>query len=265
MTAVDRSGDTDAAVALRRRALLVFTDEVDIAEFASYVAASVKSHEFGDLAVKAFQSTRGYRADPNRPQEFHDIAAAVQFDYGPDVEPDLLRLLHDLDFPTPLGEATISVGAVVTLLEPLGSNLLLLGAQRRTDMTAEQFGEYWSQKHAPHAVKELREAPVPIGYELFLVDHSLSDSGATEQWRPSEIDGWMHITTRGPSDFEKVARDPAHRSWVLEDEVNFVNFEAPMVGQQMLLVPQSTKVHITSKKERQSCETNDSSRAPLRS
>lgn len=238
MTGVEQAGGTDAP-ARPRRVLLVFQRDHDVADLAARIRAAAGSSGPEGLAVEAFRSTGRYRPDPERPQEFVPVSAAVQVDYGPAQEPALLRLLRSVELSIPSGEATISVGSVVTCLEPSGPNLLLLGAQRREDLTPEQFGQHWSHVHAPHAVGELRAAPIPIGYELFLVDHGLSSTAATDQWQPSEVDGWMHITTRGSSDFEKIAQNPEHRAWVLEDESNFVNFAAPILGQQMLAVPHS--------------------------
>ena len=246
MTRVELAGDAGSTRSLGRRVLLVFMREAGIADVAEAVRASANPDEVGDLTVQAYQSTGGYHPDPNRPQEFVSAAGAVQVDYLPEQEPALIQLLHRLDVPVPVTDVTISVGAVVTRLEPAGPNLLLLGAQRRPDLSTEQFGRHWSEVHAPRAEEELRAAPVPIGYELFLVDHGLGEAAATDRWRPGVVDGWMHITTPGPSDFGKIARDPAHRAWVLEDESNFVDFAAPLVGQQMLAlphtaVPQTTK------------------------
>ncbi len=239
MTVIDLAEDASSTAVMSRRALFVFLHEVDSAEFAAHLQASAEASELSGLVVEAFQSTGNYRADPNRPQQFIDAAAAVQIDYSAELEPAVIRLIQNLDFPKPLGDATISIGAVTTLLKPTGSNLLLLGAQRKSDLTTEQFGQYWTQNHAPHAVKELRAAPVPIGYQIFVVDHKLGDAAANGQWRSGDVDGWMHITTRGTSDFSQVAHDPSHRVWVLEDEANFVNFGAPMVGQQMLSLHRS--------------------------
>jgi|GEM_PF-5762767 len=239
MTVIERAEVAYDASVVSRRALVIFMHEADAAEFAEQLNASAESAGLSGLVVEAFQSTGGYRPDPDRPQQFIDVAAAVQIDYSVDRESAVIRLLQSVDVPKPLGDATISIGAVVTLLEPSGVNLLLLGAQRKSNLTMEQFGQYWAQNHAPHAVKELREAPVPIGYQIFVVDHDLSNEAAQGQLRASDIDGWMHITTRGLSDFAQVAHDPSHREWVLEDEVNFVNFSEPMVGQQMLSLHQS--------------------------
>lgn len=242
MTGIERVADTETT-AERRRALLVFQRDNDVnvvAPAAARIRAAVASAGLDQVSVEAFQSTGGYRPDPNRQQEFVPVAAAIQIDYSEDCEIGLIRVMQSLELPTQVGAVTISVGDVVTCLEPTGPNLLLLGAQRRADLTPQQFGEHWSQVHAPRAVSELRAAPVPIGYELFLVNHDLSSAMATDRWQPSDVDGWMHITTRGPSDFAKVARNPEHSSWVLEDEANFVNFAAPLLGQQMESVPLST-------------------------
>lgn len=242
MTEFERVADAETTAG-RRRALLVFQRETDVdvtAATAAGIRAAAASSGLDQVTVEAYQSTGSYRPDPNRRQEFVSVAAAVQIDYSADREPGLVRLMQSLEVPTPAGGVTISVGHVVTCLQPTGPNLLLLGAQRRADLTPEQFGRHWSQVHAPRAVNELRAAQIPIGYELFLVDHDLSSAMATDRWRPSDVDGWMHITTRGPSDFANIARNPEHSAWVLEDEVNFVNFAAPLVGQQMHSVPPST-------------------------
>lgn len=242
MTGIEREADTEAT-AERRRALLVFQRDSDvnvIGPAAARIQAAVALSGLDRITVEAFQSTGGYRPDPNRQQEFVPVAAAIQIDYSEDCEIGLVRIIQSLELPTHVGGVTISVGQVVTCLQPTGPNLLLLGAQRKADLTPEQFGMHWSQVHAPRAVSELSAARIPIGYELFLVDHDLSSAMATDRWQPSDVDGWMHITTRGPSDFANVARNPEHSAWVLEDEANFVNFAAPLLGQLMLSVPLST-------------------------
>lgn len=222
----------------RRRLLLVLPRTADAVEdLAAGIRAAATPSGLDGLAVESYRSTGGYRLDPNRPQEFVPVAGAVQVDYDADDEPALGRLVQGIERAEASADAVISAGSVVTCLEPTGPYLLLLGAQRRPDLTPGQFGAYWSQTHAPHAVTDLRAAPVPIGYELFLVDHELTAAVAGTRWRPSAVDGWMHLTTRGPSDLAGVIQDPEHRAWVLQDETNFVDFSAPLTGQQLRAGP----------------------------
>lgn len=239
MTGNYLSKDAEGTAPMPKRMLLVFMQEVDTVGFARAIRLSAGAAGLSELSVEAFQSTMSYQPDPNRPQQFISAAAAIQIDYNARFEPTVIGFMHNLDLPMSSGVATISIGTTVRLLKRSGSNLLLLGARRKTGLTPEQFGQYWTQEHAPRAVGELREASVPIGYEIFLADHDLSSAGSNRLWQPSDIDGWMHITTGGPADFANLARNAAHRAWVLEDERNFVNFAAPMFGQQMLSLHQT--------------------------
>ncbi|HWM33858.1 MAG TPA: EthD domain-containing protein [Pseudolysinimonas sp.] len=252
MTGLEQADHGGIAVGPRRRVLLVSfaPDDEAVADAMTALAAHLETAALAsglrDHTIAAFHATGGYRPDPSRPQRFVPAAAGVQLDYEPGTEQEVIALVRGIEVPVAAGDVAVSAGRVVTCLEPApGAYLLLLGAQRKPGMTPEEFGRYWSQTHAPHAVGDLRAAPVPIGYELFLVDHDLSAQMATGRCLASRVDGWMHMTTLGPSDLAGVIRDPAHSAWVLQDEVNFVDFAAPLVGQQMHLL--SSDSHPTTK------------------
>lgn len=233
----EAAGDAEA----RRRALLVVlrADRAGVArDLADRLRDAAGVGRLDDVDVAAFESTGGYRPDPRRPQAHVPADGAVQIDYRADRQNDVAACIGQLDQGRSSGDIVLAAGRVVTCIEPgVGEYLLLLGAQRKPGLTPDEFGRYWAEHHAPHATRDLRAAPVHIGYELFLVDHELTASMASDPFPAGRVDGWMHMITPGPSDLAGVIRDPEHSAWVLEDEAHFVDFAAPLVGQQMRRTP----------------------------
>lgn len=222
------------------RVLLVFGLDTNVYKVALQLTQLASYLDPQSIRTSAYASTGSYRVDPNRKQEFVSVFGAIQLDYDLDVEIDLIELLNNSEIHGVPDYTTISIGRVVRILPPVSPFLLLLGAQRKRGISVAQFSQHWANVHAPNAAAELREAPVPIGYDLFLVDADLSEAATSQYWQSSGIDGWMHITTGSNDDFSKIASTPEHRKWVLEDEANFVNFESPLVGQQLKIIDSET-------------------------
>lgn len=229
-----------------RRALVVYTrSSPDLsAASARWESLVGDASRNGPLSLRVLETTGGYATDPNRPQAFHQTRAAIQLDYAPDDEALALALLGELGLPEDDdAHPTLAVGDVVVCLPPVGRYVLLLGARRKPGLTFEEFRLYWSLAHAPIGTEAFRRSPVPLGYELFLVDHKVTDAQDAARWRPDWVDGWMHITSAGADDFGAVEHQPERRAWVLEDERHFVDFDAPMAGQQMYAQSITTTTH----------------------
>ncbi len=219
-----------------RRALVIYTaSSPDVSTLTTRWESLIDGRPTeGPVSLRMLETTRGYAADSNRRQSFYETLVAVQLDYRLEDEPVVLELLDLLDLPDDAGSRpTIAVGHVVVCLPPAGRHVLLLGAQRHRGLTADDFRLYWSLAHAPYGSRWLRSSAAQLGYELFLVDREVTDAQDAARWRPDWVDGWMQITSAGAEDFAVVGRDPERRAWVLDDERHFVDFNAPMIGQQM--------------------------------
>lgn len=119
-------------------------------------------------------------------------------------------------------------GVSVTQEQPMK---MIVMFRRRQDLTAQQFRDYYENRHAPLA---LTLFPYLKGYKRNYIRHDLVHRRAQPEGAPAPLnfDAITEIVFDSKADYERMVRemtDPVIRDRVVEDEKQFLDRSATVV------------------------------------